>query len=74
MEHPIYEIFTQKMESMMDFWHHTKSKRIQTNIDEYKFGLNDIINSELDKQIVELEKFEERVIIPKRTQLLAKLF
>ncbi len=49
-----------------------KVKRIQTNIDEYKFDPNDIITGELDKQIVELEKFEREVIIPKRTQLLAK--
>ena len=35
-----------------------KVKRIQTNIDEYKFDPNDIITGELDKQIIELEKFE----------------
>ena len=49
-----------------------KVKRIQTNIDEYKFDPNDIIMGELDKQIVELEKFEREVIIPKRTELIAK--
>ena len=49
-----------------------KVKRIKTNIDEYKFDPNDIITGELDKQIVELNKFEKEVIIPKRTQLLAK--
>ncbi|MDX9901208.1 MAG: DEAD/DEAH box helicase family protein [Aliarcobacter sp.] len=49
-----------------------KVKRIQTNIDEYKFDPNDIIVGELDKQIVELEKFEREVIIPKRTELIAK--
>ena len=49
-----------------------KVKRIQTNIDEYKFDPNDIITGELDKQIVELEKFEREVIIPKRTELIAK--
>jgi len=49
-----------------------KVKRIQTNIDEYKFDPNDIITGELDKQIVELEKFEREVVIPKRTKLIAK--
>ncbi len=49
-----------------------KVKRIQTNIDEYKFNPNDIITGELDKQIVELEKFEREVVIPKRTELIAK--
>ena len=49
-----------------------KVKRIQTNIDEYKFDPNDIITGELDKQIIELEKFEREVIIPKRTELIAK--
>jgi type I restriction enzyme R subunit len=49
-----------------------KVKRIQTNIDEYKFDPNDIITGDLDKQIVELEKFEREVIIPKRTELIAK--
>lgn len=49
-----------------------KVKRIQTNIDEYKFDPNDIITGELDKQIVELEKFEREVVIPKRTELIAK--
>lgn len=49
-----------------------KVKRIQTNIDEYKFDPNDIIKGELDKQIIELEKFEREVIIPKRTELIAK--
>lgn len=49
-----------------------KLKRIKTNIDEYKFDPNDIISGELDNNIVELEKFEKEVVIPKRTQLLAK--
>jgi len=49
-----------------------KVKRIQTNIDEYKFNPNDIITGELDKQIVELEQFEKQVVIPKRTELIAK--
>lgn len=49
-----------------------KVKRIQTNIDEYKFDPNDIITGELEKQIVELNAFEKQVIIPKRTELLAK--
>ena len=49
-----------------------KVKRIKTNIDEYKFDPNDIITGQLDKQIIELEKFEREVIIPKRTELIAK--
>jgi len=49
-----------------------KVKRIQTNIDEYRFDPNDIITGELDKQIVVLEKFEKQVVIPKRTELIAK--
>ncbi|OHE07934.1 MAG: DEAD/DEAH box helicase, partial [Sulfurimonas sp. RIFOXYC2_FULL_36_7] len=49
-----------------------KVKRIQTNIDEYRFDPNDIITGELDKQIVALEQFEKQVVIPKRTELIAK--
>lgn len=49
-----------------------KVKRIQTNIDEYKFDPNDIITGDLDKQIVALDKFEREVVIPKRTELIAK--
>lgn len=49
-----------------------KVKRIQTNIDEYRFDPNDIITGELEKQIVTLEAFERQVVIPKRTELIAK--
>jgi len=49
-----------------------KVKRIQTNIDEYRFDPNDIIEGELGKQIVKLEQFEKQVVIPKRTELIAK--
>ena len=49
-----------------------KVKRIQTNIDEYRFDPNDIIEGELNKQIVKLEQFEKEVVIPKRTELIAK--
>ena len=49
-----------------------KVKRIQTNIDEYRFDPNDIIVGELEKNIVELDKFEREVVIPKRTELVAK--
>jgi len=48
-----------------------KVKRIQTNIDEYRFNPNDIVQGELEEQIVTLEKFEKQVIIPKRTELIA---
>jgi len=49
-----------------------KVKRIQTNIDEYKFDPNDIIIGKLEENIIKLEQFEKQVIIPKRTELLAK--
>lgn len=49
-----------------------KVKRVKTNIDEYRFDPNDIIEGELEKHIVELEKFEKEVVIPKRTELIAK--
>lgn len=49
-----------------------KVKRIQTNIDEYKFDPNDIIVGDLNNQIVKLEEFEKNVVIPKRTELIAK--
>lgn len=49
-----------------------KVKRVQTNIDEYRFDPNDIIEGELEEQIVTLERFEKEVVIPKRTELLAK--
>ncbi len=49
-----------------------KVKRIQTNIDEYRFNPNDIIQGELEEQIVTLDKFEKQVVIPKRTELIAK--
>ena len=49
-----------------------KVKRVQTNIDEYKFDPNDIITGELKENIVKLEQFEKQVIIPKRTRLIAR--
>ncbi len=49
-----------------------KVKRIKTNIDEYRFNPNDIVQGELEEQIVTLDKFEKEVIIPKRTELVAK--
>jgi len=49
-----------------------KVKRIQTNIDEYRFNPNDMIEGNLEEQIVKLNKFEKQVIIPKRTELIAK--
>jgi type I restriction enzyme R subunit len=49
-----------------------KVKRIKTNIDEYKFNPDDIVQGELEEQIVTLDKFEREVIIPKRTELIAK--
>ncbi|MDD3506227.1 MAG: DEAD/DEAH box helicase family protein [Sulfurimonas sp.] len=49
-----------------------KVKRIQTNIDEYRFDPNDIITGELEEQIVKLEQFEKLIVIPKRTELVAK--
>ena len=49
-----------------------KVKRIQTNIDEYRFNPNDIVQGKLEEQIVTLDKFEREVVIPKRTELIAK--
>lgn len=49
-----------------------KVKRIQTNIDEYRFNPNDIVQGKLEEQIVTLDKFEREIIIPKRTELIAK--
>ena len=49
-----------------------KVKRVTTNIDEYRFNPNDIVSGELDKNIVALHQFETQVIIPKRTELIAK--
>lgn len=49
-----------------------KVKRVQTNIDEYRFDPNDIIDGDLDENIVKLEQFEKEVVIPKRTELIAK--
>ena len=49
-----------------------KVKKIQTNIDEYHFNPDDIIQGELKEQIIKLEQFEREVIIPKRTELFAK--
>lgn len=49
-----------------------KVKRVQTNIDEYRFNPDDIITGELEEQIVTLDKFEREVVIPKRTELIAR--
>ncbi len=49
-----------------------KVKRIRTNIDEYRFNPDDIITGELEEQIVKLDQFEKQVIIPRRTELIAK--
>ncbi len=49
-----------------------KVKRIRTNIDEYRFNPNDIISGELEAQIVALEQFEKQVVIPQRTELIAR--
>ena len=49
-----------------------KVKKVQTNIDEYHFNPDDIIQGDLPSQIVKLEQFEREVIIPKRTELIAK--
>lgn len=49
-----------------------KVKRIQTNIDEYRFEPNDIVVGDLENSIVKLDEFESKVVIPKRTELLAQ--
>lgn len=49
-----------------------KVKRIKTNIDEYKLDNNDIIKGGVIQHIVTLDQFEKEVVIPKRTELIAK--
>lgn len=49
-----------------------KVKRIQTNIDEYRFDPNDIVIGDLENSIVKMDEFESKVVIPKRTELLAQ--
>ncbi|MDD3598099.1 type I restriction endonuclease subunit R, partial [Sulfuricurvum sp.] len=49
-----------------------KVKRIRTNIDEYRFNPDDIITGDLENQIVTLDQFEKSVVIPARTDLIAK--
>lgn len=49
-----------------------KVKRIRTNIDEYRFNPDDIVTGDLENQIVTLEQFEKSVVIPARTDLIAK--
>ncbi len=47
--------------------------RVKTNIDEYKLNHNDVIKGgDLKENIVQLDKFEKEIIIPKRTDLVAK--
>jgi len=49
-----------------------KVKRIRTNIDEYRFNPDDIITGDLENQIVTLDQFEKTVVIPARTDLIAR--
>lgn len=49
-----------------------KVKRIRTNIDEYRFNPDDIVTGDLEHQIVTLEQFEKSVVIPARTDLIAR--
>lgn len=49
-----------------------KVKRIRTNIDEYRFNPDDIITGDLENQIVTLDQFEKSVVIPARTDLIAR--
>lgn len=49
-----------------------KVKRIRTNIDEYRFNPDDIITGDLEHQIVTLDQFEKSVVIPARTDLIAR--
>lgn len=50
-----------------------KVKRIRTNIDEYVHTSDDVIvKGQLDKELYELSDFERKIIIPERTELIAK--
>lgn len=49
-----------------------KVKRIRTNIDEYVYNPDDVIEGELENGVAKLEDFESKVVIPKRTELIAK--
>ena len=49
-----------------------KVLKVQTDIDKYRFNSKDIISGDLKNQITELEEFENSVVIPKRTELIAK--
>lgn len=50
-----------------------KVKRIRTNIDEYIYTDDDkIIQGEVGKELYEIKDFERKIILPKRTQLIAK--
>ena len=49
-----------------------KVRRIRTNIDEYVYNPDDIIEGELENGVAKLEDFETKVVIPRRTELIAK--
>lgn len=50
-----------------------KVKRIRTNIDEYVHTSEDVIvKGQLDKELYELSDFERKIVIPERTELIAK--
>jgi len=50
-----------------------KVKRIRTNIDEYVHTSEDIIvKGNLDKELYEMSDFERKIVIPERTELIAK--
>jgi type I restriction enzyme R subunit len=50
-----------------------KVKRVRTNIDEYVHTTEDVlVKGELDKDLYELSDFERNIVIPERTELIAK--
>src|SRR5690625_6950323 len=50
-----------------------KVKRIRTNIDEYIYTDNDtVIQGEVEKDRYEIKDYEKKIVLPKRTQLIAK--
>lgn len=50
-----------------------KVKRIRTNIDEYIYTDDDkVVQGEISKPMYEIKDFERSIVLPKRTQLIAK--
>ncbi|NOU38421.1 MAG: DEAD/DEAH box helicase family protein [Ferruginibacter sp.] len=69
---PIYE-YSLKQGINDGFLTPYKVKRIKTNIDEYLPTSEDkVISGELEERLYELNDFEKNIILPQRTELIAK--